>query len=146
VEGVADTVAFYSNANGRSVDAYMASLARLVEHLAAAGVPVVFMAPLPEMRLPVFSCYYRRQRAACRVPRAEEQAYRARVMAGLRAVEAAHPTFRIWDPFEAVCPQAACAHFAGDTLLFSDDNHLSAEMAALLAPSLHRAVVAAGSP
>jgi hypothetical protein len=145
VDGIADGVAFYGNADGRSVDAYMASLGRLVEHLAGARVPVLFMAPLPEMRLPVFSCYYRRHRRACEVPRAEEQGYRTRVMAGLRAVEATHPTFRIWDPFDAVCPGAACAHFNGDTLVFSDDNHLSTEMAAALAPSLQAAIAEVGA-
>jgi hypothetical protein len=34
-----------------------------------------------------------------------------------------------------------CRHFNGDTLVFSDDNHLSAEMAAALAPSLHAAIL-----
>jgi hypothetical protein len=135
-DGVADSSGMYPQSDGRSVDAYMASLSRLVDHLARARVPVIFLAPLPELRLPPYSCYYRPGRSACEVSRAEENAYRARVMNGLRAVQAQHPSLEIWDPFDAVCPGRACRHFNGDTLVFSDDNHLSAEMAAMLAPSL----------
>ena len=140
VDGVADSLRIYPVAGGQAVAAYMASLSRLVEHLDRAGVPVLFLAPLPELRLPVYSCYFRRDRPACRVPRAEEDAYRSAVMRGLRELETRHPTFQVWDPIDALCPVRTCRHFNGDTLVFSDDNHLSAEMAVALAPSLHAAI------
>jgi peptidoglycan/LPS O-acetylase OafA/YrhL len=143
VDGVADSSGFYSNADGRSISAYLASLERSVGRLAAAGVPVLFLAPLPEMRLPTHACFYNRGRPACRVPRPEEQAYRAAVMTGLRELEQRHPTFHVWDPFDAVCPRSSCTHFSGDTLVFSDDNHLAAEMVVALAPSLGAAIARA---
>jgi hypothetical protein len=143
VDGVADSSGFYANADGRSVSAYMASLERSVARLAAAGVPVLFLAPLPEMRLPTHACFYNRGRSACSVPRREEQAYRAGVMVGLRELERRHATFHVWDPFDAVCPRSACTHFSGDTLVFSDDNHLAAEMVVALAPSLGVAIARA---
>ena len=142
VDGLADSSRTYAR-GAEATRAYMQSLGRLVEEFADAGVPVLFLAPLPEMRLSVYSCYLNRTRAGCRVPRAEELAYRAPVMVGLRALEASHPTLRVWDLFDALCPGATCGPFNGDTLVFSDDTHISAEMAALLVPELRRAMARA---
>lgn len=145
VDGVADSSGFYPNAGGRSVAAYMASLGRTVARLASAGVPVLFLAPLPEMRLPTYDCYYNPRRSACAVPRSEALSYRAAVMDGLHTLQARYPGFHVWDPFDAVCPLAACTHFRGDTLVFSDDNHLAAGLVATLAPSLGAELARAAS-
>lgn len=144
-DGLADSSRTYAS-GVEATQAYLQSLERLVEKFAAAGVPVLFLAPLPEMRLSVYSCYLNRTRAGCRVPRAEELAYRAPVMEGLRALEASHPTLRVWDLFDALCPGTTCGPFNGDTLVFSDDTHISAEMAALLVPELRRAIARTMTP
>ena len=140
VDGLAGDGTFHSTADGAAMDAYVVSLGRTVARLGAAGVPVLFLAPLPEMRLPPHACFFNPARAACAVTREEELAYRAAFMDRLQLLASEQPTFTLWDPFDKVCPEPACTPFRGAAPVYSDDSHLSAEMVVSLAPDLARAI------
>ena len=51
----------------------------------------------------------------------------------LRRVAERHPSARIFDPYDALCPAQTCAYRSGDHLLYSDSHHLTTHGSAVVA-------------
>lgn len=98
------------------------------------GLHVVLFAPSPIFRAPAFRCVdpWTAGNPVCRhglsEQRDHERWFRAPMLAALDAVRARHPpgTVSLFDPFDALCPQALCTALtpAGRPLYF-DADHLS---------------------
>jgi hypothetical protein len=127
-DGVRLGARLFTPDRGAAQRAYLASLEATVAKLELAHVPIIFLAPVPEMRVWTYECVYNNAKAECRVPRAEEEAYRGAFLDGLRAITARHPWFLIWDVADRICSPSECRSVADDgTPLYRDDDHLSIE-------------------
>ena len=74
-----------------------------------AGLHVVFAAPPPIFRVPVFRCtdWFNRVNPQCAEAlseaRTDEEVYRAPTLDALRSLALRHPVIRIWDPLPSLC-------------------------------------------
>ncbi|MBV8687265.1 MAG: acyltransferase [Alphaproteobacteria bacterium] len=119
---------------------------RLVAALAAAGARLVFEAPKPVFPAAPFRCidWFNRMNPACRggfaVTEGETRAMRAAPLAALRRLAARAPGAIVWDPLPLLCPRYPCGAIQQGRFVFLDDNHLSLEGVARVAPSLESAL------
>lgn len=113
--------------------AIAASLASTLDALKELGVPVVIIAPVPELEYAAPLCLARRHAEACGYPRAENEHYRADALSILERLAATHTDVRVFDPIDALCGPSNCAAEQNGTILFSDDDHITATAARGLA-------------
>jgi hypothetical protein len=112
----------------------------LLRRLAAAGARVVLEAPKPVFGAPTFRCadWFDQANPICAdgptMPRDTIENLRAPVMEEFKAVTAALPAVRIWDPLPLLCPDAICNAYDGTRPLFFDGDHLSGYGNEKLAP------------
>lgn len=116
------------------------SLAETVARAGAAGLPVVLMAPIPELRHPPSVGLLRRGRGTEQPTRAEEDSHRGRTLQAMRRVAAAHANVSVWDPIDLLCPGESMDPWRDGALLYRDTNHLSVTGARLVAPALCEAI------
>lgn len=147
VDGLIGKDGFIPVADHRAMDAYGRSLERIATELQAHRVRMLFLAPLPELRVPTYACLMRPDKRECGVAKTDALAHRARFMEILARIERQVPAFEVWDPFDLVCPEATCSNLRANRAVFRDDDHLSKEMAAALSDdlwhALHRTLEAA---
>ncbi|MGE5088629.1 MAG: SGNH hydrolase domain-containing protein, partial [Candidatus Levyibacteriota bacterium] len=117
-----------------------------------AGLQVLFEAPKPVFRVPVFRCVdpYTRVNPQCAdgtgESRADEEAYRAPTLAAMEALASRHPPLRIWDPLPVLCGDSRCEAVTAQGPLYFDADHISAYANFVLYPSFRRAVDAMAAP
>jgi peptidoglycan/LPS O-acetylase OafA/YrhL len=89
---------------------------------------ILVIAPLPEFPVQPPYCVMREIRMgvdSCTIPRSVVENRRKRTMDVLREVSEGDARLRLIDPIDVFCDKAACRPVRGNTLLFSDSNHLS---------------------
>ncbi|WP_425913254.1 acyltransferase family protein [Pseudomonas sp. GWSMS-1] len=95
------------------------------------GVQIVFEAPKPLFKAPLFRCadWYNRGNPVCaqgvEVSRKQLQEYRQPVMAAFTDIQQRLPNVGIWDPFPVLCPQEPCSAWHDGKPLFLDADHIS---------------------
>ena len=113
---------------------------RLLQPFVTAAMTIVFDAPKPIFRSPLFRCadVFNASNPICRggltQSRKTLQTLRAPVLANLAAINTQLPQVRIWDPFPTLCPTEPCSALDGERPLFFDGDHLSAYGNAKLYP------------
>lgn len=110
------------------------SLEARLKQLAAAGLRVVVIAPLPEFPWSAAECVARRGAESCVIDRAEAEAQRADALAAVRAAVAGEPGARLFDGFDFFCDARRCEAARSGTLLFEDQHHVTRRGARALLP------------
>jgi hypothetical protein len=128
-----------------SADAWRRGLRRTYGRFAAAGLPAVAMRDTPTLPFDAPACLSRR---AAGVPLAGDCTY-DRAAAAHRVSRAAQAAalrglpLRVLDLNDRVCAAARCAVVQGRTVVFTDDDHLTASFARAQAPVLGARLAAA---
>ena len=105
---------------------------RLLAPIAQTGAAIVFEAPKPVFRIPLFRCadWFDRDNPACRaehdVARADIDGMRAPVLASMSRVVGRVPRAYVWDPLPHLCDAQRCQPVVDGHPLFFDGDHLSA--------------------
>jgi peptidoglycan/LPS O-acetylase OafA/YrhL len=115
--------------------AWTAGLGRTVARLQGAGAQVLVLGPVPDPHGWVPTCLSEHldDAAAC-APSAQEGLHPPGIAAEQATTESAGGTYA--DLSELFCTTERCPVVVGNQLVFRDDNHLTPEYAALLAPVL----------
>ncbi len=117
---------------------------QILQPMLAKGVKVVMEAPKPVVQSAQFRCadWFNRISDYCQsakpVPRDEMLLRRSRAMAFLEDVYSRSDAIVLWDPFDLLCPGAACTGYLNGKPYFYDTDHLSAFGNDLLYPSFRR--------
>jgi peptidoglycan/LPS O-acetylase OafA/YrhL len=117
-----------------------------LDPLAVSGVTILFEAPKPIFKSPTFRCadWFNAGNPICRggivQPSADLEALRAPMLASMRALAAANPAIKIWDPFPILCPSETCSAVVDGKPLFFDGDHLSAHGNMVLYPAFREAL------
>ena len=123
-----------------------ANLAETVERLTQLGLHVLVVAPLPEMPYDVPACLARLGPGRCNVARATIEAQRRDVMLLLDGTRNRFPGVKILDFIDQVCDSATCYAERDGTVLFVDDDHLTASASRNLLPFARAALLQAAAP
>jgi peptidoglycan/LPS O-acetylase OafA/YrhL len=119
------------------------SLADTVERLSGLGLRVLIVAPLPEMPYDVPACLARRRVDECNVSRALFEAQRREVMSLLAGIQERNPDVRILDLIDSVCDASTCFAERNGTILYVDDDHLTATASRGLLPIVRESLLLA---
>ncbi len=110
-----------------------------LEPLSKRGIEIVFEAPKPVFRVPLFRCsdWFNSGNTACRAERAisvvEVRKRRATVMDAMHEIKEKVLTVNIWDPLPLLCRGDTCDPSRDGLPLFFDGDHLTAVGNAVLA-------------
>jgi peptidoglycan/LPS O-acetylase OafA/YrhL len=124
----------------------------LVSELTKAGIPVVIIAAVPEMRGYTNGTTIMANAFGTRdfsIPRADVQADRQPALDVERSVAASYPGAFVFDPFPALCDADNCWAVRGGQIQYQDETHLSVEGSLLIAAGLSQTIrdaVAHGAP
>ena len=102
------------------------SLRHTIDRLSRFGLKVLIFGPIPDQRYAGPSCVARRPPQQCSVPLLEQQAYRADVIRVLDAISKHNDRVRLADPLDQLCEVEDCPILMDGTVLYRDDDHLSA--------------------
>ena len=112
------------------------ALDRVVAGLEAQGLRTLIVAPMHIMPRLVPQCLARHSAEDCAGRREPIELLREPALQALRKVAAAHPdTVRIWYLIEQVCDSQLCFAQRGNTIMYTDDLHLTATAARQLLPA-----------
>jgi peptidoglycan/LPS O-acetylase OafA/YrhL len=105
-------------------------LGATLDRIAALGLRVILVAPMPELAFDAKECVAREGDAAagarCKTPRADWERHRAASQRIIDAAAPRYPWLRVWDPSALFCDAEFCyAKRSEKYRLFSDNNHIS---------------------
>jgi peptidoglycan/LPS O-acetylase OafA/YrhL len=121
--------------SAKSADALHVGLAATLERLERAGLRVVVVGATPEFQYSVPQCLLRRSLQECAMTRAavdERRGPAMHVVSNTVASNGAH----MFDPLRFFCDEDFCYPTHGQTVMFSDPQHLTAAGSPLLEPEL----------
>ena len=124
IAGIEDTV-------GLGVDTFRIGLQRLVSELRRAGKSVVVVADVPELGFHAQDCIVgrpfgiRSPRVPCGVMRSEFEARSADYRSVLTAITTSTDGAQLFDAAAILCGANICTAMDRESLLYSDDDHLS---------------------
>lgn len=120
------------------------SLQETVSDLSTRGVELILVAPIPEQRVAVPACGARfGSSPRCLTTRSEVEQFRRSTLQLLHSIALQNPAVQIIDPIDSFCGDVLCGIGPADALWYVDDDHLSANGAALLQPALRAAIAEA---
>ena len=106
-------------------------LGRIIEHAHAAQAGrILLIGPWPDFEQPVTDCLWRadrtgHDRAECAMSREDFLARNGAIVAALQDTAGSYANVRAIDATDLMCGSVLCLPFEGDTLLYSDDFHLT---------------------
>lgn len=109
----------------------LAEAEHMLRQLASTGARIVFEAPKPLYRAPLFRCsdWFNKDNPACQagftIPATELQALRSPVLAAMTQLRERVPGVEVWDPFPVLCPGTVCSARSARGPLYFDGDHLS---------------------
>lgn len=112
-----------------------------LREIAGRGVHIVFEAPKPLFKAPLFRCadWFNRSNPICApgfvMPRALLDAFREPVLESLTEIARRLPGVSVWDPYPILCPEQECSAWRDEKPLFLDGDHISGYGNSLLMPS-----------
>lgn len=89
-------------------------------------IPVVVIAPTPELFYAPIKCLARKSPEICAGDRAANESRRNRVVEALQNAVAQYPNARLAEPFNALCESDKCEVIDENNILFLDGDHLTA--------------------
>jgi hypothetical protein len=102
------------------------SLDRTLTSIGKSGLKILVMAPTPEFKYPVPVCIFRKSPDYCQSSRAENDAYREKVLNVLTAVVAKHPNAKLANSYDAMCNAQQCPVINDQQqILYGDGDHLT---------------------
>lgn len=110
-------------------------LAATLERLERAGLRVVVVGATPEFHYSVPQCLLRRSLQECAMTRAAVDERRGRAMHVVSNTVASNGA-HMFDPLRFLCDQDFCYPMHGQTVMFSDPQHLTAAGSPLLEPEI----------
>jgi hypothetical protein len=116
-------------------------LRETIRRLSTAGVHrVLVIGPVPEFELNPYTCVVRaasqgRSWDVCTMPRDAVETRRVRTVAALNEAISGWRNVRLIDPIDVFCDRSVCRPYEEDTVLYTDEHHLSTAGA----ERLHRA-------
>ena len=134
VQGILFGDTFIENRKDELVENYFTNLNNLIERLEKANVNVIFMAPIPEMRVSTFKCLYNNSKEECSVSKTQNLQYRNLIMQKLKQLEGQHSNFKIWDVFDQICKSEVCRNINAGKAIYKDDDHITEAVSTLLTP------------
>lgn len=129
IDGLVKSGVFYSAENYDLIDMYFSSLRETLVLLEDTNAKMVFLAPLPEMKTPTFSCLFNPRKEECYLPKSINLEYRKEFVFHLKKLSAQFANFYVWDPIDLICFEGFCPNIHNELIIYRDDNHLSKEMA-----------------
>ena len=121
----------------------------VLARLSATGATLIFEAPKPIFRSPLYRCleWFNRDNPVCaggfRTSRAEMARLRAKPLRVMARLSAEVGRIGIWDPMPILCPEDPCGAILDGRILFNDWDHLSGNGNDLIYPSFRDFVVSA---
>jgi peptidoglycan/LPS O-acetylase OafA/YrhL len=122
--------------SARSEQALQSGLNATLQRLERAGLRVVVVGATPEFHYSVPQCLLRRSMQECAMPRAAVDARRGRAMTVVALTVASNGGAHMFDPLRFLCDEAFCYPTHGQTVMFSDPQHLTAAGSPLLEPEI----------
>jgi hypothetical protein len=113
----------------------------LLSRLAATGATLIFEAPTPIFRSPLYRCmeWFNRDNPVCaggfQTSRAEMARLRAKPLRTMSRLSAEVGGIGIWDPMPILCPEDTCGAILGGRILFIDTDHLYGSAATCSIPA-----------
>lgn len=120
----------------KSEDALHIGLTATLERLERAGLRVVVVGSTPEFHYSVPQCLLRRSPQECAMTRAAVDQRRGRAMHVVSNTVASNEGAHMFDPLRFFCDATFCYPTHGQTVMFSDPQHLTAAGSPLLEPEL----------
>ncbi|MEO7916127.1 MAG: acyltransferase family protein [Dokdonella sp.] len=102
-----------------------AGLEAVAASLASQDIRLLVIGPSPVQRFAAVHCLALRPAKECGVSRAELTSYVSPTEDVIREVAAKYPNVRFLDPLVFMCNPDACPVLDGQTIMFSDDDHLT---------------------
>jgi peptidoglycan/LPS O-acetylase OafA/YrhL len=124
----------------KSENALHIGLAATLERLEHAGLRVVVVGATPEFHYSVPQCLLRRSLQECAMTRAAVDQRRGRAMHVVSNTVASNGGAHMFDPLRFFCDETFCYPTHGQTVMFSDPQHLTAAGSPLLEPELDLAL------
>ena len=120
----------------------------LLGRITEKGARVLFEAPKPILKAPLFRCAesYNQSNSVCEggvsITRRVLETYRSPVLASFARLAAHNPSISVWDPFPLLCPADAthCDPYRNGKPLYFDGDHLSGYGNRFLFPHFLQAV------
>lgn len=112
-----------------------------LREIAGRGVNIVFEAPKPLFKAPLFRCadWFNRSNPICApgfaMPRPLLDTFRKPVLQSLAEIAREVPGVSVWDPYPILCPEQECSAWRNEKPLFLDGDHISGYGNSLLMPS-----------
>jgi peptidoglycan/LPS O-acetylase OafA/YrhL len=101
------------------------SLTETVKQANRYHVPVLIIAPTPELTYIAYNCLARKTPTQCAGDRMKNEARRLDVMKILRSIAKENPNVRLADPINALCDDKTCPAMENDRIIFRDGDHLT---------------------
>jgi peptidoglycan/LPS O-acetylase OafA/YrhL len=120
----------------KSAEALGIGLNATLERLERADLRVVVVGATPEFRYSVPQCLLRRPLQACSMPRAAVDERRGMAMQVVSSTVSTNGGAHMFDPLHFFCDEQFCYPTHGETVMFSDPQHLTAAGSPLLEPEL----------
>jgi hypothetical protein len=98
------------------------------------GVPVVLLAPVPNMTLDPVNCLARNSVEHCSVAKKADEKSRTASMQAIRLATKGNEAVSTWDPGPYMCDAERCYVSADDVVFYGDKIHLSLMGSLYLAP------------
>jgi hypothetical protein len=109
-----------------ALNVFEISLDRTLTSIEKRGLKTLVMAPTPEFNYPVPVCIFRKSPDFCQTSRAENDAYREKVLLVLTKVVAKHPNTKLANSYEAMCNEQQCPVINDQQqILYGDGDHLT---------------------
>ena len=108
-----------------SLDFMLSSLTETVKQANRYQVPVLIIAPTPELTYIAYNCLARKAPAQCAGDRIKNEARRLEVMKVLKSIAKENLNVRLADPINALCNDKTCPAMENDRIIFRDGDHLT---------------------
>lgn len=115
---------------------FESSLRQQLETLRDLDVRVWLFLPSPAQKFPAPHCLAMRPALTCYTSVAENESYTGNVKRVMRRVAAEFDNVRLFDPHTLLCGAGKCPAMIGDTIVYTDDDHLSQSWVKTATPAL----------
>jgi hypothetical protein len=136
-----DNNTYIRNIGNELQKAYLKKLEGTVKKLYARKIPIIFLAPYPELHSSTVECIYKPHALSCGVDKKINKKRIKFFMKGIKKISKLYPNFHIFSPFRILCPSKVCHNIVNGYALYRDTDHLTSYAVLKLYPSLEKLVL-----
>jgi peptidoglycan/LPS O-acetylase OafA/YrhL len=129
---------------GSPAELFFSGLEQTIIRLEQAHKQIVILIDLPEFPFLPRDCYRRQETSGCTLQRSAVDARQAESREMIAKLQRAHPSIRVFDPLERLCPESRCIYTEGGRVLYQDSNHLSPDGSDVYAKAFSRWLTSPG--